>query len=473
MDDMGYGDIGAMGGTKIETPNIDALARSGKILSQHYSGAPVSAPSRCVLLTGLHTGHAAIRGNDEDGSRGDVWDLAAIAKSPDLEGQKPMPASTRTMAKILQENGYTTACIGKWGLGAPGSVSEPNAMGFDLFYGHNCQRVSHTYYPTHLYKNREREYINPLIKMDVSIASGDDALRLESYEPFNTGVYAPDRMFDQTMDFLEENKSRPFFLWWTTPIPHVSLQAPQSWIDKYVAKFGDEKPYLGGHYFPARYPHATYAAMVSYVDHQIGQIVAKLKADGIYDNTIIVFTSDNGPSCEGGGDSPWFDSARPFRSQEGWGKRSLHEGGIRVPTIVVWKDKIRANTSSDMISGFQDWIPTLLDLSGSTAETGNLDGISLKPTLTGKGKQQQHDYLYWEYLYEGGSVAIRQGDWKMIVKGTLKKPTYYLYNIATDPTETVNLASENQAKIDELKALAAKAHVEPENPNFKLGLPLK
>lgn len=471
MDDMGYGDLSIMGSQKISTPNIDALAKSGKMLTQHYTGAPVSAPARSVLMTGLHTGHTPIRGNDEDGARGDVWDLEAISKSPALEGQKPMPASTRTMAHAMQENGYKTACIGKWGLGAPGSSSEPNNMGFDFFYGYNCQRVSHSYYPTHLYKNRQREYINPVMKMGQKIAKGADPLDPKSYDKFNTGVYAPDRMFEETIQFIDDNKDQPFFLWWTTPIPHVSLQAPKEWVDHYVKIFGDEKPFAGNHYFPSRYPHATYAAMVSYVDHQIGLIIQKLKDEGIYENTIIVFTSDNGPSCEGGGDSPWFDSARPFRSQEGWGKRSLQEGGLRVPTFIAWSGHIKPGSKSDHVCGFQDWMPTFIELTGSKAKP-TTDGISLKPLLTDKGKQKAHEYLYWEYP-EGGTMAVRKGDWKLIVKNIRKEPKYFLYNIKDDQLETKNMAEQTPEIVAELKSIAAKAHTEPENKSFKMGLPLK
>lgn len=473
MDDMGYGDLSCMGSTKISTPNIDALAKSGKMLTQHYSGAPVSAPSRCVLLTGKHTGHSVIRGNDEWSSRGAVWSLEGILKDANLEGQRPMPATTRTMAHELQDAGYVTACIGKWGLGAPGSASEPNRMGFDFFYGYNCQRVSHTYYPTHLYKNTEREIINPVLEMNITIdTTRVDLLDARSYDRFHTGTYAPDLMFAETLKFIEQNKQKPFFLWWTTPIPHVSLQAPAVWVERYRRIFGDEKPFLGNHYYPTRYPHASYAALVSYVDDQIGQIVQKLKDEGIYDNTIIVFTSDNGPSCEGGGDSPWFDSGRPFRSEEGWGKRSLQEGGLRVPTIVSWQGHIKPSTSDAMISGFQDWLPTLLEFAGVESSTSG-DGLSLTSVLMDNGGQKQHDFLYWEYPDGGGAIAVRRGDWKMIVKRVIKNPTYYLYNIATDPREQTNLADKYPQKIEEMKALAAVAHAEPENVVFKMNLPLK
>lgn len=475
MDDMGYGEIGVMGQEKIETPNIDALAKSGKILTDHYSGSPVSAPSRCVLLTGQHTGHSQIRGNDEDGKRGDVWSHQAMFENPGLEGQKPMKADTRTMAHAFQDAGYATACIGKWGLGYPGSVSEPNKMGFDFFYGYNCQRMSHTYYPAFLWKNTEREYLdNKVLQPGTRLKEDQDPLDARSYDQFQQNVYAPDRMFEETIGFIEANKDKPFFVWWTTPLPHVSLQAPKELVEYYVNKFGDEKPFAGDMYFPARYPHATYAAMVTYIDQQVGAVVEKLKKDGIYDNTIIVFTSDNGPTFNGGTDSPWFDSARPFMSERGWGKCSVMEGGMRVPTIVAWPGVVKAGTTSDVVSSFQDWWPTLIELTGNkVAATDQLDGMSLANAIKGKGKQAPHPYLYWEYPEAGGMIAVREGDWKLVVKNIRKEPVVALYNLKDDNREQNDLAEANPEKVAHLKALAASSHVEPENPLFQMGLPLK
>ena len=474
MDDMGYGDLSCMGSQKISTPNIDALAKSGKLLTQHYAGAPVSAPSRAVLMTGQHTGHAPIRGNDEWGARGDVWSHVSMANNPKLQGQAPMPADTRTLALALKDQGYATACIGKWGLGAPETASEPNKMGYDFFYGYNCQRLSHNYYPSHLWRNTEQEWINPIHELPARIhPKTENILDPKLYEPYHTGVYAPDKMQEETLKFIEQNKDRPFFLWWTTPIPHASMQAPARWVEYYHSLFGEEKPFLGGGYVPARYPHASYAALVGYVDEQIGQIVQKLKDEGVYDNTLIVFTSDNGPSSEGGGDSPWFHSARPYRSEEGWGKRSMQEGGLRVPTIVAWPGKVEPGTRSELMSGFQDWFPTLVSAAGGdAAKERGLDGVSLLPTLTGKGKQAQHDFLYWEFP-DVGSMAVRQGDWKLIVKDIRKEPKVYLYNLAVDPLESNDVSLKYPEKVVELKQIAVSAHTEPENPRFKMGLPLK
>lgn len=473
MDDMGYGEIGVQGQVKIETPNIDALAASGKILRQHYSGSPVSAPSRCVFMTGLHTGHAPIRGNDEDSQRGDVWSHKAMYENPALEGQKPMPEATPTLAALLQKAGYTTGCVGKWGLGAPGSVSDPNKLGFDFFYGYNCQRQAHTYYPTHLYRNNKREYLNnAVLQPGTKLAEGADPLDPRSYDQFQQKEYAPDKMFAATLEFIEQNKSKPFFLWWTTPLPHVSLQAPQDLIDYYVTKFGDEKPFAGDIYFPCRYPHATYAAMCTYIDRQIGQIIAKLKADGIYDNTLIIFTSDNGATFNGGTDSPWFDSNRPFKSERGWGKCSVHEGGIRVPAIVSWKGKIAPATQSSHICAFQDWMPTLAEFAGATVAGGRTDGISLVPELTSKGKQKKHKALYIEYPEAGGSIAVREGKWKLIVDNIRKSPNYMLFDLEADPREQQNLIEQNRKVAQRLLNFAATQHTAPENEAFAMGLPL-
>lgn len=471
MDDLGYGELGIQGQLKIETPNIDALARSGKILTQHYSGSPVSAPSRAVLMTGLHTGHSPIRGNDEASERGDVWSHKAVLADESLEGQRAMPPATRTLAHKLQDAGYTTACIGKWGLGAPGSVSEPNKMGFDFFYGYNCQRQAHTYFPTHLYRNTERVLLdNRILQPGTNLDKDADVLDPRSYDKFQQVQYAPDMMFEATMEFLEQNKTKPFFLWWTTPLPHVSLQAPAELIEYYHSKFGDEKPFLGDGYFPCRYPRATYAAMVTYIDRQVGAIIDKLKADGTYDNTIIIFTSDNGPTFNGGTDSPWFDSARPYKSESGWGKCSVMEGGINVPTFVAWPGRIAPNSQSGHLSGFQDWTATLLELAGAQ-NAAPTDGISLVPTLTGRGRQKAHEALYWEYPEVGGSIAVRSGQWKLIVKNIRKSPVYMLFDLSKDLREQNNVFDENPKVAQKLLKIASASHTEPENKMFRMGLP--
>ncbi|MEA3461593.1 MAG: sulfatase-like hydrolase/transferase, partial [Bacteroidota bacterium] len=315
-DDLGYGDLGSYGQELIETPHLDALASAGMRFTQHYSGSPVCAPSRCVLLTGKHSGHAYIRGNHEWGERGEVWDYRAMLADSTLEGQHPIPANTVNIASLLQSGGYNTGMIGKWGLGAPHTDGIPNRQGFDFFCGYNCQRIAHTYYPTHLWLNETRLHLgNDTVPPHAKLEEGANLLDMENYAPYTLSSYAPDVMFNEMIQFIEQNGKDPFFFYWASPIPHVALQAPERWVDYYVDKFGDEKPYTGeAGYFPTRYPRATYAAMISYLDERVGQLVHTLKEQGLYNNTLIIFTSDNGPTFSGGTDSPWFDSAGPFKS---------------------------------------------------------------------------------------------------------------------------------------------------------------
>lgn len=461
MDDLGYGDIGCYGQEKIETPHIDQLRAEGIKFTQHYSGSPVSAPSRCVLMTGLHSGHAQIRYNNELPQRGAVHHYDSVYVHPELEGQYPLKKNTMTLARMMKEAGYATGCFGKWGLGYPGSEGSPNKQGFDEFYGYNCQRQAHTYYPPFLYKNEERVYL----KNQVSNPHGGilpkelDPLSLSSYARYSQTDYANDLIYDQLLEFVEQNKAKPFFLMWTTPLPHVSLQAPARWVEYYVKKFGDETPYTGeAGYFPCRYPHATYAAMISYFDEQIGQLVAKLKQEGIYQHTVIVFTSDNGPTFNGGTDSPWFNSGGLFKSEKGWGKCYLHEGGIRVPAIVSWPDQIKAGCTTDHICGFQDIMPTLADMLKIPCPP--TDGISFLPTLLGRPNSQvQHPYLYWEYPDPKiGNKAIRKGKWKGIISNIKKGNTQMeLYNLEEDIREERNIASQHPEIVRELTELMKEA----------------
>lgn len=468
MDDLGYGELECFGQQKIETPNIDALRANGMKFTQHYSGSPVSGPSRCVLMTGLHSGHAQVRGNDEVGSRGNVWSHEAMLKDSELEGQMPLKEGTMTLGRMMQGAGYTTGCIGKWGLGYPGSAGVPNKQGFDFFFGYNCQRQSHTYFPAFLWKNEKRVYLdNKVVDPGTTkLDKGADPRDERSYAKFVQKQYSNDLMYDEVVNFVEQNKAKPFFLMWTTPLPHVSLQAPERWVKHYVKKFGDEEPYIGNKgYYPCRYPHATYAAMVSYFDEQVGNLVAKLKQDGIYDNTVIVFTSDNGPTFNGGSDSPWFNSGGIFKSEQGWGKCSLHEGGIRVPTIVSWPAKIKAGTTTHHISGFQDVMPTLAQIVG--VKTPPTDGISFLPTLLGK-KQPEHKFLYFEYPEAGGSKAIRMGKWKGMVAGIRKgNIKMQLFDLEKDIREEHDVADQHPDIVKKMEKIMKESSVEPENPLFR------
>ncbi len=472
-DDLGYAEVGAYGQKKIETPNIDALAKEGMLFTQHYTSAPVCAPARHMLLTGKHAGHAYIRSNSEWKERGEVWNYRAMAKDSTLEGQGPMPTSTITLAHKLKEAGYTTGIVGKWGLGAPHTHSIPNNMGFDFFYGYNCQRQAHTYYPLHLYKNKNRVHLaNDTVAPNTKLPKGADPDDPNSYAAYTLKDYSPDLMFDEITNFVASNKERPFFMYWATPIPHVALQAPKNWVDYYKKKFGEEKPYLGERsYFPHQNPRAAYAAMVSYLDENIGKLVQQLKDEGIYENTLIIFTSDNGPSYAGGADPEYFESAKPFAGEYGKGKGFLYEGGIRVPMIASWPGQIKAGSKSDHISAHYDMFATFSDVAGYE-NTADNDGVSILPTLLAKENQEKHEFLYWEFPSYGGQVAIRMGDWKVVRQNLKndKEPTLELYNLKDDPTETTNVAAEHPEILKKAAEIFKTERESPELENFKIPL---
>jgi len=382
-----------------------------------------------------------------------------------------MPESTITLAHHLKEVGYTTGMVGKWGLGAPHTYSIPNNMGFDFFYGFNCQRQAHTYYPLHLYKNKNRVHLaNDTIPPRTPLPEGADPMDAKSYSAFTQNYYAPDLMFGEITNFVSSNKTSPFFLYWATPIPHVALQAPQRWVDHYIKKFGDEEPYLGEQgYLPHRNPHAAYAAMVSYLDENIGKLVKQLKNQGIYENTLIIFTSDNGPSYAGGADSEFFESAKPFDADYGKAKGFLYEAGIRVPMIASWPGHIRPNTKSDHVSAHYDMLATLADVAGYP-KPEDTDGISILPTLLSEENQEEHEFLYWEFPSYGGQVAFRMGDWKLVRQNLVndKEPTLELYNLEDDPTETKNVAALHPEVIAKASDIFDRERETPELENFKM-----
>ncbi len=460
-DDLGYGELGCYGQTKIETPNIDKLAADGMLFTQHYSGSPVSAPSRSVLLTGLHSGKTQIRSNDEWDERGNVWDFYAMHADSSLEGQRPLEKGTVTLGTVLQSAGYKTAIVGKWGLGAPHTDGVPNKLGFDFFFGYNCQRQAHTYYPFYLWKNDRRVYLNndTIPPPRRKLPEGADPYDPASYAVYQQNDYSPDLMFEEITQFVDENKDHLFFLYWATPIPHLPLQVPQDWIDYYIKKFGDEEPFIkGDYYYPHRYPRAAYAAMVSYLDDQTGKLVQQLKNLGIYENTLIIFTSDNGPSYLGGTDSPWFNSGGPFRCEYGFGKGFLHEGGIRVPMIASWPAVIKAGQVTHHISAFWDIMPTLSEIAGVEIPDFT-DGISFVPTLKG-GNQKEHEFLYWEFPSYGGQIAVRIGNMKALLKDIHRgNQRWELYDLDKDPGETKNLVSEHPELIEKVNNIIRQEHV--------------
>jgi arylsulfatase len=447
-DDLGYGDVGAFGQHKIRTPTLDRLAAEGMRLTQHYSGNAVCAPSRCVLLTGLHPGHAQIRNNREI----------------QPEGQWPLAADTVTLPRLLQQAGYVTGAFGKWGLGPPGSTGDPLRQGFNRFYGYNCQRVAHNYYPTFLWSDSERVPLgNPEFRPYQRLPADADPADPSSYASYSGTQYAPDLMTDQALEFIRTHRDRPFFLYYPTTVPHLALQVPADSLDEYEDAFPDQ-PYLGGsNYLPHRTPRAAYAAMITRLDREIGRMVNLVKDLGLEERTLWIFSSDNGPLSQGAGgtDSEFFDSAGGLRGRKG----SLYEGGIRVPCIVRWPGHVPAGTQSDRVTGFEDWMPTLLELAGGThLLPGTTDGISFARTLTGD-RQPERRLLYREFPGYGGWQSLRVGDWKLVRhslmpgKGRGLNPAVELYHLGNDPAEQHDLAADNTRRVTRMLRRMARQRV--------------
>ena len=458
-DDLGYGELGVYGQKIIETPHIDELANNGMIFTDHYSGSPVCAPSRSVFITGQHTGNTPIRGNDEWTERGDTWNYQAMFDDPSLEGQRPIPKNTITIAEVLKTAGYVTGMVGKWGLGAPNTEGTPNKQGFDFFYGYNCQRQAHTLFPMHLWRNEERDLLNNKnIPPHANLKEGSNPNDESSYVNFHLNDYAPELMHNEALNFIDDNKDSPFFLYYASPLPHVPLQAPKKWINYYKRKFGDEKPYTGKSYFPSHSPRATYAAMISYLDEQVGDLIKKLKEINQLDNTLIIFTSDNGPTYTGGADTQYFDSANPFKTELGWAKGFVNEGGIRVPMIASWPTKIKPGSKSNQISAFQDMMPTFCDIIGIDVPL-NIDGISIKPTLLGNFQKVTHEYLYWEFPAYKGQQAVRMGKWKGIRKNIFEgNMSIELYDISIDKQEQNDVAMVYPKIVEKISQIMIQSH---------------
>ncbi len=402
-DDLGIGDLGCYGQRQIKTPNIDNIARHGMKFMQHYAGSTVSAPSRCALLTGKHMGHAAVRGNKK------------VLGSDGLAYETPLPKEEVTVADIFKKRGYMTACIGKWGLGGPGTEGMPDKHGFDYFYGYLGQGFAHSYYPDFLHENDKRIELNGK-------------------------VYSHDLMLKKSLDFIEQYKQNSFFLYYSPTIPHADLDIIKEQQQEYEGMFC-ETPFTGRGYKQQATPRATYAAMVTYLDRSVGIIIDKLKELGLYDNTIVVFTSDNGVHAEGGHDPYFFDSNGPFRGY----KRDLYEGGIRTPFVIQWPRIIPAGVVTDHVSAFWDFLPTISDLLQVNAPN-TCDGISYLPTLTKKDKQQKkHSCIYYEFFEGGGKQSIMTSDgWKLIrLQVAAPEKTYEeLYNLSIDPAEIANLVEQ-------------------------------
>ncbi len=437
-DDLGYGDVGCYGQKTIKTPNIDKLASEGMLFTQHYAGCTVSAPSRSSLMTGLHTGHTFIRGN----------------KEVEPEGEYPLPANTYTIAEMLKQSGYVTGAFGKWGLGFPASTGDPNNLGFDEFYGYNCQKLAHNSYPYYLWHNQSKIMLN-----------GNEGLKKEQY--------APDLIHKQAKQFLELNKSKKFFMYLAYTLPHAELTSPDDTIyNLYNNKIQEKQPYKGvdngegykvGSYGSSLTPHADFAAMVTRLDAYVGDVMIELKRLGLEKNTLIIFTSDNGPHREGGADPDFFDSYGPLRGV----KRDVFEGGIRVPMIAAWPGMIKAGITSDHISAFWDIMPTLKELTDSKSKI-KTDGISIVPTLFSEKGQKEHKYMYWEFHEQGGKIAVRMGKWKGIKLNYGKNPnaTMLLYDLSSDIHEDNDLSANYPLVVEKLEKIIKNAHTESEVFNF-------
>jgi len=419
-DDLGYGDLGCYGQQTIKTPNIDRMASEGMRFTDHYAGSTVCAPSRCCLMTGYHTGHAYIRGNSE------VKPM----------GQQPLPTDTVTIPELLKDQGYTTGLVGKWGLGGPGSEGHPNSQGFDHFFGYLCQRHAHNYFPEFLFRNHER------VDLEGNEVAGDreDGAGVATEKV----TYSPDLMIEEAVGFIRENRERPFSLFFTATLPHANNEARDEGME--IPDFGE--------YAAKDWPDAQkgHAAMISRLDRDVGRILNELKEFGLDQNTMVLFTSDNGPHREGGADPDFFNSSGPLRGI----KRDLYEGGIRVPLIARLPGRIPEGVVSGHVGAFWDMLPTLVELAGGTVPSG-VDGVSMVPALKGSGKQAEHEYLYWEFR---GKQAIRQGAWKAVRTGHGEEVE--LYNLVEDLSESTNLAAKNPDKVVELSSLFDSARVESE-----------
>jgi arylsulfatase A len=443
-DDLGYGDLSCYGQKNFSTPNIDRLAQQGILFTQHYTGCTVSAPSRASLMTGLHTGHTSVRGN----------------KGTKPEGNWPLSAESFTVAELLKTKGYVTGGFGKWGLGYIDTEGDPNAQGFDEFYGYNCQTLAHNYYPDHLWHNHEK-------------------IILHENDSGKTGAYSADLIHKAALDFIEKNKNGHFFVYYATTIPHAELYAKEEYMQVFRDKFEPEKSFKGvdsgstfrlGPYGSQPEAHAAFAAMIRELDDYVGELLDKLKELGLEKNTIVMFASDNGPHQEGGADPDYFNSNGALRGY----KRDMYEGGIRTPMLVKWPGKVKEGITTDHISAFWDILPTFADITGAKAPK-NLDGISFLPVLLGENGQKEHDYVYWEFHEQGGKMGVRMENWKAVKLNIDKDPEAApeLYDLSKDIGETNNIASSNPVIVKKMEDIMKQAHTPSEVFPFSYELKTK
>ena len=444
-DDLGYGDLGCYGQAKIPTPNIDRLASEGIKMTRFYAASPVCAPTRAFLMTGKHQGHSPVRGNKE---RGDFTFNG-------IEGQFPLPKSETTIAEMLKAHGYATGLVGKWGLGSPVPGEHPLDHGFDRFYGYLCQRRAHNHYPAYLWSDHQPELLsgnrpyNAHQRLQSPLASES-----EYAEQFSGGTYAGERMVEEAVKFLRTSKNKPFFLYYAPVQPHVALQAPPEWIEKFPRNW-DEKPYLGQNgYLPHPRPRAAYAAMIAYLDHTVGQIMDEVERQGKTENTLFVFTSDNGAVRNAGGaDLDFFNSNGGLRA----GKMSLYEGGIRVPAVLRWPGKIEPGTKTETIATAYDVMSTIAEATGIRAPKN--DGRSFLGSLIGKPVRNR-EYAYFEYPEASVMQAIIYSRYKAIrPKLNQDAAAIEIYDLQSDPNETIDLASQRPDLVKEALADMAREHV--------------
>lgn len=463
-DDLGWGELGCYGQQKIRTPHIDALAAEGTRFTQHYSGAPVCAPSRCVLMTGRHLGHAEIRGN-----------LQAKAKLPQFdEGQYPLSAEVKTLAQAFREAGYATAGMGKWGLGPVGSTGDPNRKGFELFFGYNCQAVAHSFYPRYLWRNAEKVEINAK-PIPGHAKEPEGGVKPES---FLGETYAPALMIAEAEKFIAAQASakNPFFLYLAFIEPHVAIHPPKAEVDKQPRDW-DSEAYQGENgYLPQARPRAAYATMIAMLDGYVGRVTLALEKAGVAGDTIVVFTSDNGtthprsPQSKfnvGGVDAAFFRSTAGLRGFKG----SVYEGGLRVPMILRYPGKVKGGAVSDLPGYFADWFPTLCAAAEIPVPPG-LDGENLWPAITGAGPHADASRapMVWVFPEYGGQVAVRIGDFKVVRQKlkTRQPGAWEVYHIATDRNETKDLAKDRPELIQQAKEILQRET----SPNEVFPLPL-
>ena len=470
-DDMGYGDLGCYGQPFIRTPHIDAMASEGIRFTQAYAGSPVSAPSRASFMTGQHSGHCEVRGNKE------YWGNSPIImygnnKEYSVVGQHPYDPDHIILPEIMKDNGYTTGMFGKWAGGYEGSCSTPDKRGIDEYYGYICQFQAHLYYPNFL--NR---YSKALGDTGVVRVIMDENIKYPMYGPDyqKRPQYSADMIHEKAMEWLNnQDGKQPFFGVFTYTLPHAELVQPEdSLLNEYKAKFDPDKVFKGSEgsrYNAITHTHAQFAAMITRLDYYVGEVLKKLKEKGLDENTLVIFSSDNGPHEEGGADPTFFGRDGKLRGL----KRQCHEGGIRIPFIARWPGRVPAGEVNDHICAFYDLMPTFCDVAGiknyekkyrnKEKEVDYFDGISFAPTLLGKKKQKQHDFLYWEFN-ETNQIAVRMGDWKLIVKKG--KPS--LYNLKTDIHEDNDIALQHPDIVEKMKAIIFEQHTP--NQHFSVTLP--